>query len=276
VLCIFGVLARALPRTLPNFQHRVIQHLEAYVHSVAVHTFNLDPGQAPVDGVRLTPWHAPPGVVDFHESHSQAQADKAIAVKCRRETCAFRANYDANRTLNCMRQMFVEQQVGRFLRTYAEIYDVAIVVSSDLLLMLNVCAGDVASLAQAQASDVVFTSNVNDGEGFTDSFYIGRPLPLARMLGRYDEWRSYMHLRRDYERVIKASIEQHGLTRRVSPMYFYKVRASGVIHQPSRWLLPHFAKRMYPPGVAQRLIDDSKALTPQPVWQLGRGYHLHG
>ena len=71
---------------------------------------------------------------------------------------------------------------------------------------------------------------MNDAEGITNGFYMGLPMDVARLMSTFDHYIHFAHLHRDYERLVKASMEYHKLERRLMEMPFCKVRASKKIH----------------------------------------------
>ena len=101
----------------------------------------------------------------------------------------------------------------------------AVVLGADLVFPLNLTTLDVR---EAAASDnLIFTSACNDAGGVTNGFYVGAPRVLSVVLRRYDEFERHMHIRNDYEAVLKSAFELNGIERRVTRAVFFKVRASG-------------------------------------------------
>jgi len=99
---------------------------------------------------------------------------------------------------------------------------VAVVLSADLVFPLDIAVADVQAAATARRA--AYTSTTNDGDGFTNSFYVGTPPTLAPILCRLDEFHRYPQP--SYESVLKAAFEAHGVQRQVTSAIFFKVRAS--------------------------------------------------
>ena len=59
---------------------------------------------------------------------------------------------------------------------------------------------------------------------------MGTPLSVAKVMSRFDNYAKYSHLKRDYERTVKAAFELHHLKRGITKVPFCKVRANG-----ARW-----------------------------------------
>lgn len=239
---------------------RIISVLQHGGIEVDIAIFNIDTGSAAVDGSTAVD-QAELGIVPTSkwrpEIISQVWIDRMVHAHCnllpRNHACRFRAHSDSNSSLqkrmtrNALRQLFSERQVGRFLRSQAHVYDVAIVVCADFYLALNVSLTD--ARRAAQSARAVYTSAMGDmlahigfpTPGFIDGFYIGAPLPTATILSRLDDDELW-HLPgpHSYEVHLKQAFDLHGLERRPTSMHFFKVRANGWVHwQPYLSLSRH-------------------------------------
>ena len=70
-------------------------------------------------------------------------------------------------------------RVARLLRSSN--HDVAVVTGPDYHLALDISPVDVRRAAMEQRT--VYTTGVNDADGYTNGFYIGHPRPLSQVMG---------------------------------------------------------------------------------------------
>ena len=144
---------------------------------------------------------------------------------------------------NAFRQLYSEWRVGGFLQSpEGSKYDTAVVLGPDFHLALDI---DVEAVRRsASLADTVYTTNINDGmfshlnrnHSITNGFYFGAPRALSRVLRRYDNLTAIVRLLRrvrstgplDYEAVLGGAFRKAGISRAVTPMVFFKIRANGV------------------------------------------------
>ena len=236
VVCLFGVVSRSLNVTWPAI-NRSLSHLSRAGFAIELHIFHLDVGREQlVDGCTLREediLQAARYPAQLHTT-SQALVDEAISAKCTRQGHACRiANpwYTEAQLDNALRQQHSEWRVGSFLQ-HSEA-DVALVLSADLFLATLVNVTDMRTAA-SEADVVYFTDNNNgvNGTGVTNSFYLGRPRALARLLRQFEELPHNLKppdgvMIDDYENVLRRRLERQRLHRRHTSMCFFKVRANG-------------------------------------------------
>ena len=129
-----------------------------------------------------------------------------------------------------MLQIYSESKIAAYLRRVGfGAYAVAVVCGPDQYFLQP--AWTIVSEvlhAQQNASRGVFTSTQN--AEYTNGFYVGRPDRVALVAGRYEEFRDYerqwYETGSDYEGVLGDAYRRHRIERRVSSVYFFKVRAS--------------------------------------------------
>ena len=86
----------------------------------------------------------------------------------------------------------------------------------------------------------VYTTGVNDADGFTNGFYIGHPRPLSQVMGPVRVAHSQLMkldigsgvydgatYPNNYEVLLRRAFEQHGILHRQTGLIFFKIRASG-------------------------------------------------
>lgn len=242
VLCLAGVVGRSIRRTWPSIQARVVQPLKANGMTPAIYVFNNDVGDALVDGVHINASDIQLVPATHFESGLQAELLREMRRRCHERNRQRKANASRICTLyghsgrmhdNAMAQLYSEWRASLFLQHHVLDYDVAIFISPDFYLALNVSVADVVDASRSLQS--VYTTVVNDaGNGFTDGLYIGSLVPLSRLLSRLEDDATWMVYERfHYEALLKAAFVRHRLTRYVTPMVFFKLRANGGVSWPT-------------------------------------------
>ena len=251
-LCIFGVVPRGIRTTWPMIQAHVIRPLRAVEAELHVTVFSIDTGNETVDGNATVDPAAlklfPAGT--YMQVVRQSVVDAEIAVHCRQVArqngCHFGAHPRGTRMfVNAMRQLYIERRVGQWVDRRADEYDVVVALTADYYTALDISLQDVRYAAQSESA--VFTSAMSDLEptavanGFANGFYIGTPLPVAKVMRRLDDAKLWQpRPPHAYESHLKRAFELHRIERRPTPMIFFKVRADGsVVWQPYLGLRQH-------------------------------------
>jgi len=241
VVALFGVLARSIMETWPSMQRHIIAPLERAGYFVVLYIFNLNVDPALVDNTRVNDTEATTFIKaqrDFivFESDTQEHVDEIIREHClRMPSCKLRYDDEGAHgpgiTLNAFRQMYSEDRVASYLLHHANDIDLVVVSGSDFYYVQDLSLIDASSANDAS----IYLTTMNEGEGFTNGFYMGKPVPVAKTMARFSDYKHYSHLQRDYERIVQAAVSHHGLERRVIDMPFCKIRANGVA-----WAGPNF------------------------------------
>jgi hypothetical protein len=207
--------------------------------NITLYLFNLDVGDALIDGQRinstgyLTMMSNEPDISTvIHEVATQAQVDELINCKCSSQSCKLRYDDEGypQLTRNAFRQMYAENRVAAFLSHHADEFQLAVVTGPDYYYIEHLPPAEtVSAMTQTHKSDnaSVYLTNMNDGEGYTNGFYLGHPSRVAKVMSRFDEYEHYAHIQRDYEKIVQAAVLQHGLSRNIIDMPFCKIRANG-------------------------------------------------
>ena len=245
VVCVFGVLARSIHLVWPTVVRRILQPLRRDGHSIYIVGFNLDVGNtSTVDGIRLNRSRTALVRFDAYDEAIQTEVDAEIDRICPGLACRTFDDYGA-RTLNirnAFRQLHSEMRVARFLRSNvsrgldASRYDAAIFLGPDFHLAMDV---DVAAVRRAAAErGAVFTTRMNDADGYTNGFYIGHPVPLAKIMSRFYAHTKLMALElgqrydgqrlpHNYEVLLRRAFVRHKIQRLTTSGVFFKIRANG-------------------------------------------------
>ena len=238
-ICLFGVIPRSIRHTWTSIHDNLVVPLKEEF-DVDIFVYNLNVENVQVDGrtldqadVKLIPF-------DFKNEDLQRDVDKVIDVKCKNR-CQYRSDYGPVTERNAMRQLHSEKKVGEFLAAHN--YDVACVCGPDYYLTRKINIEHVKDCIANPT--ILYTSQVNDAQGYTNGFYFGQPKQLNKILNRYDEFESSNN---DYEWGVKQAFVRHGLERKATDMVFWKIRASGNIDwqggQKTSFLAPEEASRI--------------------------------
>lgn len=221
-LCLFGVINRGII-AWTTIKRRIYNVLVEAGYTVKVFVYNLDVGTQPVDGVVLSQDLSNFPFVEYqHQSEKQADVDVKIDTLCRKERCRFRADYKPVTVRNALRQLYSEKRVGDFLAE--DNSDIAIVCGPDFYIANDI---NTKHVRDAMTCNCVYTSQVNDAQGYTNGFYIGKPKNVARIMNRFNE---YKGSNKDYEYYVKRAFEMHRIKHKSTDIVFFKIRASGKVH----------------------------------------------
>ena len=245
VVCVSGVLARSIHLVWPTVIRRILQPLRRDGHSVYIVGFNLDVGHnTTVDGLHLNRSRTAVVRFDAYDEVLQTEVDAEIDRICPGLACQTFDDYGArtHNIRNAFRQLHSEMRVARFLRSNvsrgldASRYDAAIFLGPDFHLAMDV---DVAAVRRAAAErGAVFTTRMNDADGYTNGFYIGHPVPLARVMSRFYTHTKLMALElgqrydgqrlpHNYEVLLRRAFVRHKIQRLTTSGVFFKIRANG-------------------------------------------------
>jgi len=228
---IFGVIGRSIRLVWHSYLDHIIQPLEKAGYRVMIYGYEIQIGSNLVDGTRIDENASSIVPFDILESELQDKIDVKIRRNCQNISCSLRYDHEPccrHLTQNAHRQMFAENKVAHFFQQHAEHCNVGIGMTSDLLYLDHLNISDVK--ASTTQSDTIYTVPWNEGEGFTNGFYMGAPLSVAKVMSRFDNYAKYSNLKRDYERTVKAAFELYRLKRGITKIPFCKVRANG-----ARW-----------------------------------------
>jgi hypothetical protein len=197
-------------------------------------------GKVQVDGVVVNQDDCSIIPAHIRETNLQTNVDEIIAQKCK-PACRFRSDYTTTTTQNAMRQLHSEEQVAKFLRKSK--YDLVVVAGPDYYFANKINIDHVND--SLTCHNCVYTSQVNDAEGYTNGFYFGRPDKVIAILERFDDFVNSNH---DYEYTIKKSFVKHGIERKATDIVFWKIRANGKAHWQggarTDWLSDEKARRI--------------------------------
>ena len=223
ILCFFGVVPRSIKYTYKSIEKNIINVLNNKGFQVDIYVFNLDIGNVKIDNTNInnSDIHIIP--YTYLETYSQSELDKEIDELCKITDCKMRSDYSKTLIRNAIRQMYSEYRVGLFLEKHINNYDTAIVCGPDYYLLNKININDVD---QSIYNNNVYTTKVNDADGYTNGFYIGNLRTIIKILRRYENLQNFLPVNKDYEYLLKKSFENNDITRQITDMLFFKIRAN--------------------------------------------------
>ena len=153
-----------------------------------------------------------------------ADVDRAVDSGCAEMTVAnstntctkpfWRDDYPMKNIRNALRQAYLEYQVAGLLQEKYFANSVVIALSTDVALLRPIKPEDVSHAYRA--SDVVYGTANNDGDGYTNGFYVGSASALVKTMSFFSNLRFFSEQGlkgTDYERLVKLSFEHNNISR---------------------------------------------------------------
>eukprot|EP00964_Phaeocystis_antarctica_P158886 scaffold129766_cov69-Phaeocystis_antarctica.AAC.3 len=229
LVAFYGALNRGVLLSGPSLREQLVAPLRSapFVQKVHVLCTGLDSAQ--MDGVRVCGHAGELLGCDELLTHPEADVLGSVARLCNASAhaCTFSHWFYRREqvTQRAMVQLHEENRVAWYLREHGHRYDLVVVSSPDLYLVRPIVLADVQSVALAGGS-VVLTGGTNDWFGYQNGWYAGKPRDVALITNRFEDAPRYRRPWVDYEGLLRSAFEHHGVQRRVTPLYFFKVRAT--------------------------------------------------
>ena len=220
-ICFFGVIGRSIRFTYESLLKNLIEPLKKE-NDVHVYVFNLDVERTVVDGRSVNQMNYRIIEADYCEQYKQSMLDKELDVYYQDGICKMRHDYTNIAIRNAIRQMYSEYRVGMYLEKHKDEFDCAIVCGPDYYLLRPININHIND--SINNSSIVYTTNVNDGSGITNGFYIGSIDPMVKILKRYENIRELLPTKKDYEYLLKKTFVKYEVNRKITDMLFVKVR----------------------------------------------------
>lgn len=223
ILCLFGTIPRSIKYTYNSIKKHIIDALKENNYILEIFVFNLNTSNNKVDGKILNQADISIIPYDYYEEHNQTILDKELDNLYKRIKVSFINYYSQTSTINAIRQMYSEYRVGLFLEKNQYKFDIAIVCGPDFHIANKINIHDIEN---AYINNNFYTTLVNEGYGYTNGFYIGRPKILVKPLKRFQSIYKYLPTDKDYEYLLKQSIIENNITKNVIKIVFFKRRAN--------------------------------------------------
>jgi len=238
ILCFFGVVSRSIKYTYKNLEENILNVLKEHF-DVDIYVFNNNVENAYVDGTQQNNDDVTLLQRTFFEEKTQTSIDNDInnEITSKQINTRMRYDYVGDSVQNSLRQMYSENQVGLFLEKNKNKYKCAIVCGPDYFLLSKIIIEDVKNSIN---NDHVYTTQVNDAQGYTNGFYIGSLTPLIHILKRYTILELLLPTENDYEYLLKESFEIYKIQRIITDILFLKIRSNKNIARQGIMLHPFF------------------------------------
>lgn len=221
VICLYGVVPRSIKYTINSIKENVINVLEEYFY-VSIYVFNMNVENEVVDDTILDQNDIKLIQFNYFEEKKQKDFDLELSEKQKKFNLTFRSNYTSIITQNALRQLYSEYRVGKFLENNN--YDFAIAFSSDFFFANKLNIDD--CLNSYGNTNILYGSIINEGQGFSNGFFFGNPKPLATIMKRFEKIESYLPINGDYEYLLKLSFERNNISRKITNIIIFKIRAN--------------------------------------------------
>jgi hypothetical protein len=227
IICFFGVVPRSIRYTHNNLKKNLIDVVKSK-YEVDIYTFNNFVDNTLVDCVDLCNNDIKFMDMTFFEEEKQSDIDIKNQKIVDSDLCNMWSDkYRKNRLKNSLRQMYSEEKVGLFLEKNINDYKCAIVCGPDYYLLNNINLEHVEKSINNLNS--VYTTRVNDGQGYTNGFYIGSIQPMIHILKRYSMLEQLLPTDKDYEFLLKEAFRIHEVNRLITDTVFIKIRNNQTI-----------------------------------------------
>lgn len=238
-VCFFGVIGRSIRFTYDSITKKLLDPLKREF-DVDIYVFNLDVENSIVDGRSVNCLNYKIIKSDYCESRKQSDLDKEIDIYYQSGICKMRHDYTKVQIINAVRQMYSEYRVGNFLEEHRGDYDTAIVCGPDYYLLNEISLDDVRKSVIQE--NTIYTTSVNDGQGYTNGFYIGNLNSLINVLKRYEIITDLLPTKYDYEYLLKQSFIKYDIVRNITDLLFVKVRNNQSISRQGKMRYPVYRK----------------------------------
>ena len=222
-LCFFGVIPRSLRYTANMLYQQVIVPLRLHFQT-DIFAFNMIPNNTIVDASPVRYGDIDLLEIDHYEEMLQSEFDAKHLHPLIKTGKMHIINYNPIQVLNAVRQLYAESRVSDWLRKHKTEYDAVVVCGPDYFPVTSICIDDVKACMDKH--DTVYTTDINDGQGYTNGFYIGHPEPIIKVMDRYRFIHEYMPSNKDYEYILKWGFDKHNIERIVTYMRFFRIRNS--------------------------------------------------
>lgn len=228
ILCFFGTISRSIKYTHNNHIRNIINIVKKS-YDIDIYIFNNNVENILIDDVQQD--NNDYKIIDYNyfEEETQDYIDSQISKKILDDSIKFRMrkDYPKKRIQNAIRQMYSEEKVGLFLEKNQKEYDCAIVCNPDNYLLTNINMKHVHNCVNHK--NIIYTTSVNDAQGFTNGFYIGSLNPMIKILKRFSILEKLLPTNKDYEYLLKKVFLMHKINRSVIGTKFVKIRSNKCI-----------------------------------------------
>ena len=246
IISFFGVVSRSIRYTHKSIKENLIDILIKNGYSVDIYVFNNNVEKCKVDKCFTNNNDYKLLNPTFFEEITQKRLDNKIKKTIQSKEIRTKMSYYKHAknykqiVQNCLRQMYSEEMVGNFLEANKNKYDLSIVCGPDFYLIQPI---NIIELEDSfTKTDTIYTTDCNDGLGYTNGFYFGCLDPMIKVLKRFSILHELFPTKYDYEYLLKQGFVLNNITRCISSMEFIKIRNNKMI-QPQGRLLTKFKQK---------------------------------
>ena len=225
IICFFGTCSRSIKYTHNNLKDKLINIVKKE-YEVDIYIFNNNVEGIKIDNVIQNNDDVKLLQSDFYEEEKQSFIDENIKNKINSNNIQtiMRNDYSKNSILNSIRQMYSEEKIGDFLNNHKDNYDCAIICGPDYYLLNNINLEHINN--SVNHYDSIYTTNVNDAQGYTNGLYIGSLHPLIKILKRFSILEKLLPTNKDYEYLLKKTFDMYNIKRLITDTKFLKIRSN--------------------------------------------------
>ena len=226
LIAFFGVVSRSIEYTYKNLKNNLINIIKSK-YELDIYVFNNDVQRAEVDGIKQNNDITHLLEYTVKEEKTQRKIDSIIQNKIESDNInniKMVHFYTNSMITNTFRQMYSEEQIGKYIEKHKDKYDCVIVCGPDYYLLKPINLNHVENIINKKKD--VYTTIVNEGRGYTNGFYIGQPTMMVHILKRFSLINSLFPTNKDYEYFLKCAFLRHNINRSITNMLFLKIRSN--------------------------------------------------
>ena len=252
ILCFFGTISRSIKYTYNNHIENIINVINK-MYDVDIYVFNNNVEKKTIDGIKQNNDDVKLINSNYFEEEKQTFIDNTIIQKLIKKKInpVMRKDYNKEMIKNAIRQMYSEEKVGIFLEKHINDYKCAIVCNPDIYLINEINLNHINDCIHNNS--IVYTTNVNDAQGYTNGFYIGSLIPLIKILKRFYILHYLLPTNKDYEYVLMKVFNLHKITRLITNTDFFKIRSNKNIARQGKMKNSNYDKIVQK---IQKIIND--------------------
>jgi hypothetical protein len=217
LLTMFGVINRSIRYTWPNIKTYIVDPLIRLGFDVEIYGFWNDVGNIKVDSETLNASDVQLVPFNYLERENQTFIDDYIAQNITKWkiagcSCEYRGDYEPHTVKNAWRQLYSENRAASFIMKNPTKYSFVIASGPDFFYWSEFLLDDIKHIL-ANPDTVMMSSSNNGIDGYTNGFYVGQPIAVAKVLGRFEKYQDYCKKLdyRDYEWMVRLSVEENNL-----------------------------------------------------------------
>lgn len=224
LIAFYGVISRSLEYTYDKLKENLIDVLKSK-YQVDIYGFNNNVHGKYVDGIKQNNNITDLIKYTVKEEKTQDEIDSIIktTIKLKNIKVKMVETYKPSIIKNCIRQMYSEEQIGKFIENHKDKYDCVVVCGPDYYLLKPINIRHVNNIINKK--NYVYTADLADVGGYTNGFYIGQPSQIIKIISRFSILDYLLPTDKNYEYLLKRTFLKYNIERRVTDIDFIKIRS---------------------------------------------------